>query len=255
MENNRKFLRFFDKEEYKKAVPVSDQEKKEPIPKMQKDYPKDAELIDLIPAENFKIGNKSFLNVLNDRISRRKYTEDPLSLEELSFVLWSTQGVKREFKYGIMRTVPSAGARSPFETYLIINRVKGITPGLYRYISLKHKLLFIKNIENAEKKMGELTYDQIFVGKGAVIFCWVALPYRTEWKYTILAQKFVAIDIGIVCENLYLSCEALGLGTVAVGYYEQNKMDTLFELDGIDEFVILIAPVGKILKKEGDTKN
>ena len=52
--------------------------------------------------------------------------------------------------------------------------------------------------------------------------------------------------MGLVCENLYLACEAGDLGCVAIGYYEQNKIDALFELDGKEEFVILIAPVGKI---------
>ena len=144
-----------------------------------------------------------------------------------------------------MRTVPSAGAKSPFETYLIINRVEGLEPGLYRYISFKHKLLFIKNIKNAEELIGVLTYDQMFVGKGAVIFCWVTIPYRTEWRYTILAHKYIAIDLGHVSENLYLACEAIDLGTVAIGYYEQKKLDALLELDGKNEFVVLVAPVGK----------
>ena len=129
--------------------------------------------------------------------------------------------------------------------YLIINRVDGVEPGLYRYISFTHKLLFIKNIENAEELIGKLTYDQKFVGKGAVIFCWVAIPYRTEWRYTILAHKFIAIDLGHVSENLYLACEAADLGTVAIGYYEQKKFDKLLELDGKNEFVVLVAPVAK----------
>ncbi len=254
MENNRKFLHFFDKEDYKKVIPKSDQEKKKSIPLFQKEYPLDAILIDLIPPEKLNIGNKPFFKVLTDRKSRRKYTKDALSLEELSYLLWSTQGVKRVHKLGMMRVVPSAGARNPFETYLVINRVEGITPGLYRYISLKHKLLFIKQIENSEKKIGELAYNMNFVGTGAVIFCWAAVPYRTEWRYTILAQKFVAIEIGLVCENLYLACEAADLGTVAIGYYEQKKFDTLFDLDGIDEFVILIAPVGKIPERDSVTE-
>jgi SagB-type dehydrogenase family enzyme len=144
-----------------------------------------------------------------------------------------------------MRTVPSAGAKSPFETYLVINRVEGLEPGLYRYISFNHKLLFIKTLENAESKIGELAYGQNFVGKGAVVFCWVAIPYRSEWRYSILAHKFIAIDLGHVSQNLYLACEAVNLGTVAIGYYEQKKFDALLELDGQDEFVVLIAPVGK----------
>ena len=247
MEKNRRFLHFYDRNEYEEVVPESDEEKKRPFPLFQKAYDEKKPLIDLVPPEKFEIGKDSFLNVVNRRISRRNYTEESLSLEELSFLLWCTQGVKRTFKKkaGVLRTVPSAGAKSPFETYLIINRVKGVESGLYRYISFKHKLLFIKSIEDAERKISELTYDQTFVGKGAVIFCWVAIPYRTEWRYTIVAHKFIAVDLGHVSENLYLACEAIDLGTVAIGYYEQKKFDALLELDGKDEFVVLVAPVGK----------
>ena len=247
MEDNRRFLHFFDKDEYEKVVPESDEKKDKPFPLFQKPYDEKKPLIDLIPPKKFEIGKKSFLDVINRRISRRDYTEEGLNLEELSFLLWCTQGVKRTFKdkAGVLRTVPSAGAKSPFETYLIINRVEGVEPGLYRYISFNHKLLFIKNIENAERKIGELTYDQMFVGKGAVIFCWVAIPYRTEWRYTIVAHKFIAVDLGHISENLYLACEAIDLGTVAIGYYEQKKFDAFLELDGKDEFVVLVAPVGK----------
>ncbi len=249
MEDNRRFLHFFDKEEYEKVVPESDEKKQIPFPVFQKSYDETKTLIDLIPPEKFEIGKKSFLNVINRRMNRRNYTDEALSLEELSFLLWCTQGVKRTFerKAGVLRTVPSAGAKSPFETYLIINRVEGIEPGLYRYISFKHKLLFIKSIEDAERKISELTYDQTFIGKGAVIFCWVAIPYRTEWRYTIVAHKFIAVDLGHVSENLYLACEAIDLGTVAIGYYEQKKFDALLELDGKEEFVVLVAPVGRRL--------
>ncbi|NVM17552.1 MAG: SagB/ThcOx family dehydrogenase [Candidatus Lokiarchaeota archaeon] len=247
MESNRKFLHFFDKDEYDQVVPESDEKKNRPFPLFQKAYDENKPLIDLTPPEKFKIGKKYFLDVINRRISRRNYTEESLNLEELSFLLWCTQGVKKTFKdnAGVLRTVPSAGAKSPFETYLIINRVEGVESGLYRYISFSHKLLFIKIIEDAERKIGELAYDQMFVGRGAVIICWVAIPYRTEWRYTMLAHKFIAVDLGHVCENLYLACEALDLGTVAIGYYEQKKFDALLELDGKDEFVVLVAPVGK----------
>jgi len=247
MESNRRFLHFFDKEEYEKVVPESDEKKEKPFPLFQKPYDETKPLIDLIPPNDFKIGKKTFIDVINRRMSRRNYTNEFLTLEELSCLLWCTQGVKRAFKKraGVMRTVPSAGAKSPFETYLVINRVKGIEPGLYRYISFSHKLLFIRYIEEAEREIGELTFDQMFVGKGAVIFCWVAIPYRTEWRYTIVAHKFIAVDLGHVSENLYLACEALDLGTVAIGYYEQTKFDAFLELDGKDEFVVLVAPVGK----------
>lgn len=247
MKERRNFLRFFDAEEYEDVVPESDERKKIPPPLFQQPYPKDAPLIDLISPDDLSIGQTPFLDIVSKRKSRRKYTRDPLTLEELSFLLWSTQGVKQVLKSGrgVIRTVPSAGAKSPLETYLVINNVEGLEPGLYRYISFSHQLLFIKSIDNAEEKMGELTYDQKFVGTAPVIFFWTAVPYRTEWRYTILSHKFIAIDLGTVCQNLYLSCEAINLGTVAIGYYEQNKLDELFGLDTDEEFVVLVAPVGK----------
>ncbi len=252
MEERRKFLLFFDSEEYKETVPESDEQKKLPPPLFQQPFPEDVPLIELTPPDEFSIGKAPFLDLVNSRISRRRYTSEPLTLEELSFLLWSTQGVKSVLKSGrgVRRTVPSAGAKSPIETYLVINRVEGLEPGLYRYISFSHQLLFIKTISNAEEKMGELAFDQKFVGKSAVIFCWTAVPYRTEWRYTILSHKFIAVDLGIVCQNLYMACEAINLGTVAVGYYEQHKLDELLELNTDDEFVVLLAPVGKYQKQK-----
>ncbi|HUT82857.1 MAG TPA: SagB/ThcOx family dehydrogenase [Candidatus Bathyarchaeia archaeon] len=256
MKENRKFLQFFDTEEYKKEVPESDEEKKIPPPPFERPYTTDANLIDLVSPEDFKIGKTPFLSIVNTRKSRRKYTEEPLSLEELSFLLWCTQGLKRESKSGrgVFRTVPSSGAKSPFETYLVINRVDSLKPGLYRYISFKHKLLFIKEIKDAEKTVGELTFSQNFVGKAQVIFFWIAVPYRTEWRYTILAHKFIAIDLGLLSQSLYMACEAVKLGTCAIGYYEQNKLDKLFELETEDEFVVLVQPVGKYPKEKKITE-
>jgi len=247
MKDRRNFLRFYDREDYEIEVPESDEQKKIPPPSFQREYSEDAELIDLVPPEDLKIGNTPFLKIVNNRKSRRKYTADPLSLEELSFLLWCTQGIKKVLRSGIgvRRTVPSSGAKSPFETYLVINRVTDLQPGLYRYISFNHKLLFIKSIEDAEKIIGELSYNQNFVAKAPVIFYWTAVPYRTEWRYTILSHKFIAIDLGLICQNLYMACEAINLGTCAIGYYEQNKIDKLFELDTDEEFVVLLAPVGK----------
>lgn len=251
MREGRKLLRFFDADEYEEIVPESDERKKIPPPLFQQPFPEDASLIDLIPPDEFSIGQSPFLDLVNNRISRRKYTSDSLSLEEISFLLWCTQGVKQILRgRGVKRTVPSAGAKSPLETYLVINRVKGLNPGLYRYISFSHQLLFIKEIADAEELIGKLAFDQKFVGTAPVIFIWTAVPYRTEWRYTILSHKFISIDLGTVCQNLYMSCEAANLGTVAIGYYEQNKLDTLLDLNTEEEFVVLIAPVGRYQKEK-----
>ncbi|MHA1618526.1 MAG: SagB/ThcOx family dehydrogenase [Promethearchaeota archaeon] len=247
--DGRKFLRFYNRENYETEIPESDQTKKLAKPLAELDYDKNTPLIDLVSPENIKIGSKSFSEILNSRQSRRKFTEHPLTLEQLSFLLWATQGVRKEVKFGIFRTVPSAGARSPFETYLYINHVEGLNSGIYRYISLQHKLLFIKDVPNGMELFSDLAYNQKFVGNSAVIFFWIAVPYRTEWRYTSLAHKFIAIDVGIVCENLYLACEAANLGTVTVGYYEQEKLDEVLGFDGEEAFTILLAPVGNVKRR------
>jgi SagB-type dehydrogenase family enzyme len=252
MTEGRKFLHFFDSEEYEEIVPESDEQKKVPPPLFQQPFPEGTPLIDLVPPDEFTIGNSPFLDLVNNRTSRRRYTSAPLTLEELSFLLWSTQGVKQVLKSGrgVKRTVPSAGAKSPLDTYLVINRVERLEPGLYRYISFSHQLLFIKRMDSAEEEMGKLAFDQKFVGTAPVIFCWTAVPYRTEWRYTILSHKFIAIDLGIVCQSLYMACEAINLGTVAIGYYEQNKLDELFGLNTDEEFVVLLAPVGRYQREK-----
>lgn len=201
------------------------------------------------------ITKSNILELINTRISRRRYKEDRLTLTELSFLLWATQGVKSIIGTGrkaTMRTVPSAGARHPFETYLFINRVEGLEQGVYHYLASEHKLEFIKTIENQVDRISEAYCGQTFFGNAAVSFVWTAIPYRSEWRYSLDAQKYALIDVGHVCQNLYLACEAIGCGTCAIGAYDQKLADELLDLssepsfDQDNEFVIYAAAVGKV---------
>jgi SagB-type dehydrogenase family enzyme len=214
-----------------------------------------SKVINLTKEFDTVIKTNNFLELLNNRISRRKYNEETLSLAELSFLLWASQGVKAVIgkqRKATLRTVPSAGARHPFETYLFINRVEGLEPGLYHYLALEHKLEFIRSIENQVEKITEASHGQTFFGDAAVDFIWTVIPYRTEWRYTVEAQKYALIDVGHVCENLYFACEAIGCGTCAIGAYDQVKMDGLLGLsseptsDADNEFVVYAATVGKV---------
>ena len=75
---------------------------------------------------------------------------------------------------------------------------------------------------------------------------WTVIPYRTEWRYSFISPKIIALDAGHVCQNLYLACEAIGAGTCAIGAYNQAALDALLGVDGIEEFAIYVAPVGKV---------
>ena len=242
--NYRKYLRNIICEE------ESDQRKGLPVPPIQKPYPEDGVFVELIPSEKFTIGNIPLLEAINNRESRRQYTDEALSLEELSFLLWTTQGVKGLIRDGLLtlRTVPSGGCMHPFETYLIINRVESIKPGLYRYIATEHKLLFIKDLD--PEKMPEIASDifnrQTFIGKGAVVFIWTARPYRTEYRYGEDSLKDILMSVGHICQNLYLACEDIKAGTCAIVAYQQDKVDQFVGVDGNDEIALYLAPVGKV---------
>jgi SagB-type dehydrogenase family enzyme len=71
-----------------------------------------------------------------------------------------------------------------------------------------------------------------------------------EWRYDVAAHKVIALDAGHVCQNLYLACEAVDAGTCAIGAYDQEELDDLLGVDGIEEFAIYLAPVGKVPRSD-----
>ena len=141
--------------------------------------------------------------------------------------------------------MPSGGARHPFETYLGIDRVGTLVPGLYRYLPLEHKLLLVEAGAEVLARIDAGTNHQ--KRGAAVVFVWTAVPYRTEWRYGFLSAKLIALDAGHLCQNLYLAATAIGAGTCALDAYDQLKIDAAIGVDGTDEFTVYCAPVGKIL--------
>jgi SagB-type dehydrogenase family enzyme len=242
---NRGFLKSDMWEEWRGAE--TDQKKQVLPPPLQKPYPEDAKLVDLVPTTELTLGRMPLIEAIEKRRSRRKFTSEALTLEELSFLLWTTQGVSKIFREGAatLRTVPSGGARHPFETYLLVNRVEGLEPGLYRYLPLDHKLCLEKVDADLVEKVHVASYQQ-YVEDCAVVFIWTVIPYRTEWRYDFISHKIIAMDAGHMCQNLYLASEAVGAGTCAVGAYDQDALDAALGVDGEEEFAIYMAPTGKI---------
>ncbi|MFH1924753.1 MAG: SagB/ThcOx family dehydrogenase [Planctomycetota bacterium] len=217
-------------------------------PPIEKPFAPDAQRVDLVPPDRFEsIEGVDVLSAIRNRKSRRNFGRRPLTLEELSFLLWAAQGIKQRIdRFTALRTVPSAGARHALETYLCVFHVEGLDAGFYRYLPLEHQLLFEFHEDRASEKLAEATLDQSFTGKSAVTFIWTTIPARMEWRYDLAAHKVIAIDAGHACQNLYLACEAIGAGTCAVAAYHQELMDQLLRIDGEDEFTIYLAPVGKM---------
>jgi len=216
-------------------------------PPVQKPVPEGCKLITLPGRDEWHIPPCDLLTAIGMRESHRRFLPDPLSLQELSILLWATQGVRTVVhEAAVLRTVPSAGCRHPFETYVAVLRVDGLAPAIYRYLPLEHGLLLEKEPEKLSVSLVAAAHGQGFIAQAAACFIWTAIPARTEWRYGEASYKVIALDAGHVCQNLYLACEAIGAGTCAIAAYRQELMDGLLGVDGDDEFTIYIAPVGKV---------
>ncbi|HEY8910217.1 MAG TPA: SagB/ThcOx family dehydrogenase [Desulfosporosinus sp.] len=182
---------------------------------------------------------------IEQRKSVRNYSELPLTVDQLSYLLWCTQGVKEVFQgRSTLRNVPSAGARHAFETYLLINNVEGITPGVYRFLVMEHSLICVSLDKDIADKITKACLNQTFVKSCAVTFIWSAVPYRMNWRYGERGYRYLYLDAGHVCQNLYLSAESINCGTCAIAAYSDDELNQILGLDGKEQFVIYLATVG-----------
>ncbi|MBN2081369.1 SagB/ThcOx family dehydrogenase [bacterium] len=225
----------------------SDQQRRVAYPPLEQPGPAATELIELPPVAELQMGTMPLAEAIARRESRRKWSAEPVKLAELAWLLWATQGVRSVPASGAatLRTVPSGGARHTFETYLVVQSVVELEPGLYRYLALSHRLARLRLQADIGEQAGEACLKQRTVSRAAVTFIWSTVPYRAEWRYGVAAHKMIAIDAGHVCQNAYLGCEALGLGCCAIGAYDQGLVDKLIGVDGEDELAIYACAVGR----------
>jgi SagB-type dehydrogenase family enzyme len=226
---------------------VSPQTSGEPQPPLQLPFPKDAEIIPLPKGEQMTgIPPADLSQVIEQRVSLRKYSATPLTLSELSFLLWCTQGVKQVSRRPVtLRTVPSAGARHAFETLVLVNRVEGLQPGIYRFLAIEHALLPVDLSAGLAQRLADACYQQNMVSKAAVTFFWVAVVERMTWRYVQRGYRYLHLDAGHVCQNLYLAGEAIGCGTCAIAAFEDETLNAALNLDGETQFIIYLAALGK----------
>jgi len=236
-----------------------------PQPDFQKPLSDTAKRINLPEINSETAPKGDFFECTSSRMSRRIYTQEPLSLFELSFLLWCTQGVKKViggyWKYlpdgsgrNYLRPVAAGGCMYAFETYLAVMNVTGVEPGIWRYLPLSHQIGLIKNIENLPDMINETFtnpgQNQSYATKAGVIFFWACIPYRGEWLGNGASHKGLLLDLGHISHQLYLATEVLGCGCCAIGGYYQETADNLIGVDGNDEFTVLCASVGHVTDEE-----
>jgi SagB-type dehydrogenase family enzyme len=143
-----------------------------------------------------------------------------------------------------LRAAPSAGALYPIELYVVVNNVRYLQQGLYHYSSRRHALDLVKT-DDYRARITRCCLHQDFVGRAAVALVMTAIFHRTTDRYGQRGNRYVYMEAGHISQNIYLQAASLGLGSVAVGAFNDEKLNTLLGVDGQEEMAIYVHAVGK----------
>ena len=182
---------------------------------------------------------------LAKRRSERDTTLDSLSIDELAKLMWAAQGVTARAGMHLLRTAPSAGALYPFENYIYIDRVEDVPQGIYHFDVAEFTLGLLQE-GNFNHQITTASLGQPVVRKAAVVIIWTAMMLRCMAKYRERAVRYIAMDLGHVCQNVQLAATGLGLGSCPIGAFYDDELNSLVGVNGIEETVLYMVTVGKL---------
>ena len=194
-------------------------------------------------SRKFPAESLSVVEALKKRRSVRSFSSKPLSMDDLSFLLWASTGVQRSERGYEFRTTPSAGALYPIETYLIVNSVEDLAKALYHYDIEAHALEEMKAGDFAEE-MAHAALEQKMCINAQVVLVWTAVFERSKWKYAQRAYRYVYLEAGHMAQNLALAATGIGLGSCQIGAFFDDEINQIIGVDGTDESVLYLSVIG-----------
>ncbi len=190
-----------------------------------------------------EFGGLSVDRAIDSRRSEREFKDMPLSLLELSRLLHYAYGITEKREQ--LRAAPSAGALYPIEIYPVANNVEGLAQGIYRYFVADHSLALVREGDFRHQMMRHALGEEM-MEQASVVLVLSAVFERSAWRYRERAYRYILLEAGHISQNIYLVATALGLGTCAVGAFDDQGYNKIMGLDGKKESVIYLMPVGKI---------
>ncbi len=175
------------------------------------------------------------------RRSVRSYGDSMLSMAALSQLLWAAQGTTGG---GGLRAVPSAGGLYPLEIYCVAGAVDGLPPGVYRYVTFGHELATVAEGESRES-LSAAALGQKSVRDGAASIIIAAAFDRTTGKYSKRGIQYASMEAGHAAQNIYLQAAALGLGTVGIGAFHDDKVRYAVRMRE-NETPLYVMPIGVV---------
>jgi len=182
----------------------------------------------------------SLEETLLNRRSIREYSNSPLTLGEVSQLLWAAQGLTTEWGG---RTAPSAGGLYPLEIYLAVGSVANLAPGIYKYKPEGHELIKLRDGDEREE-LAKAALNQTWVKAGAINIVIAAVYERTTKKYGDRGVRYVDMEAGHAAQNLYLQATALDLGMVTVAAFHDEQLRGILGML-TNETPLYVIPVGK----------
>jgi len=185
-------------------------------------------------------GSTPVERALRERRSIRDYKDEPLTLAELSQLLWAAQGITDSRGY---RTAPSAGALYPLELYVVVGNVTGLPAGVYKYRPRGHE---VRRIAEGDKRseLSNAALGQASIRKGAAVLVFCAVYERTTAKYGERGVRYVHIEVGHAAQNVLLQAGALNLGAVVMGAFRDEDVKRVVRMEE-DEQPLYVMPVGR----------
>jgi SagB-type dehydrogenase family enzyme len=186
-------------------------------------------------------GEMTLEEAILKRRSRRDFMDSPLTLGEVSQVLWAAQGITAETG---LRAAPSAGALYPLELYLVVGKqgVEGLEEGVYQYLPHSHSLQLILG-EDVRQTLARLSVQQMFIAEAPLSLLITAEYERTTKKYGDRGVRYVHMEAGHAAQNVYLQAEALGLGTVTIGAFQDEEISEALNLPQSYR-LLYVMPIG-----------
>lgn len=189
--------------------------------------------------EPMRDGSVSVESAMLQRRSVRDFQDVPLTLAEVSRLLWAAQGISSPAGY---RTVPSAGALYPLELFFVSGKVEGLAPGVYRYGAKGHELIRTADGDR-RSDLCAAALGQGFIRQAPAALVLTGVFERTMRKYGERGIRYVFMESGNASQNVSLEAVSLGLGTVIVGAFRDAEVKKALDLE--QEEPLLIMPVGR----------
>ncbi len=189
------------------------------------------------------INEDFFIEIINKRRSVREYENKPITIEQLSFILYSAYGITGEREGVKLRAVPSAGAKYPIELYVAIFNVENLEPGLYKFDDSLFNLTLLSK-GNFIEQFHKITLEQDFIKNSSALIIMVARSLKSTYRYGERGIRYVLMDASFISENIYLASTYLNLGTCVIGAFVDDSFKDFLRLKGSETFVVLSQSIG-----------